>query len=106
MAPGAGVAAPNAPPRLTGIEGPCTGLTIELAAPVITLGREPDRDVSLSRDTAVSRRHAHVAFENGLHVLYDDGSSNGTYVNGVRITAQPLARGDVLQLGQSKFLYE
>ena len=36
----------------------------------------------------------------------DDGSSNGTFVNNVRITVQVLAPGDVIQFGATKYRYE
>jgi pSer/pThr/pTyr-binding forkhead associated (FHA) protein len=57
-------------------------------------------------DNTVSRRHAQIAEEGGQHVLYDNGSSNGTFVNNVRVSVQALAPGDVVQFGASKFRYE
>ena len=92
--------------RLTAMEGPYAGQSFQLGAPVLTIGRDPGRDISLTADTTISRNHGHVSNENGQHVLYDDGSSNGTFVNNVRVQVQTLAPGDVVQLGASKFRYE
>lgn len=92
--------------RLVALEGPYAGQVFPLAASVVEIGREPTRAVSLAADTTVSRRHARIVDEGGRHVVYDEGSSNGTFVNGVRLTQQPLSIGDVLQLGSSSFRYE
>lgn len=92
--------------RLVGMEGPYAGQIFELNLPNVTIGREPGRDLSLTSDSTVSRRHAHIAMEGGQHIVYDDGSSNGTFVNGVRVTIQTLAPGDTVAFGASKFRYE
>lgn len=92
--------------QLTGLEGPYSGQVFSLAAPNLTLGREPGKDIALTSDTTISRNHAHISNENGQHVVYDDGSSNGTFVNNVRVQVQTLAPGDIVQFGASKFRYE
>ncbi len=92
--------------RLTGLEGPYAGQVFPLSLPTLSIGRDPSKDLPLAADTTVSRTHAHISNELGQHVLYDDGSSNGTYVNNVRVAVQTLAPGDVVQFGSSKFRYE
>ncbi len=92
--------------RLAALEGPYAGSSFTLMPTATSIGRDQARDVALTNDTTVSRSHAHINNEGGQHVLYDDGSSNGTFVNGVRITVQTLAPGDVIQFGSSKFRYE
>jgi pSer/pThr/pTyr-binding forkhead associated (FHA) protein len=65
--------------------------------------------VALTQDTAASRRHAHIQANNGQFLLVDDGSSNGTYVNGIRIASQkpkPLRPGDEVQIGTTRFRFE
>ena len=57
-------------------------------------------------DTTISRTHARLGNENGQFMVYDNNSSNGTYVNGVRVQMQALAPGDVVQFGSSKFRFE
>jgi pSer/pThr/pTyr-binding forkhead associated (FHA) protein len=92
--------------RLTGAEGVTLGQVYALAGPNMVIGREPGRDIVLSGDATVSRTHARIANENGQFVVYDNGSANGTYINGVRITVQPLHPGDIVQFGSSKFRFE
>lgn len=57
-------------------------------------------------DNTVSRDHARIVVESGIYVLYDDGSTNGSFVNGTRITRRELANADVVQVGSSKFRVE
>jgi len=66
-----------------------------------SLGRSPDCDVCLGWDPEVSRLHAELAPVGDEWVLTDDGlSSNGTFVEGERITGRRrLADGDVFRVG-------
>jgi len=93
-------------PRLVGMEGPYTGQIIVLTAAVATVGREPDKNVALAADSTISRSHARISNENGVFIVYDNNSANGTFVNGMRIAMQPLAPGDTVQFGSSKFRFE
>jgi len=92
--------------RLVAIEGPYVGQSFDLAAPVTTLGRDSSQTIVLASDATVSRRHARIVEEAGSHVIYDEGSSNGTMVNGLAVTVQQLSPGDVVALGASQFRYE
>jgi pSer/pThr/pTyr-binding forkhead associated (FHA) protein len=79
-----------------------------------TLGRlsenqpiEPDVDLSPYKafDNGVSRLHAVIKQVEGRVVLVDLGSSNGTYINGIRImpnTEHQLRHGDIMALGKLK----
>ena len=106
------VAAPPSPsvgsgPRLVGTSGQYAGQWFPLRqSGATTIGRETGRDILVVMDTTVSRKHAHVENEGGVFVVYDEGSSNGTMVNGIRITRQPLAPGDIVQFGSSAFRFE
>jgi two-component system cell cycle response regulator len=62
------------------------------------LGRDPACDVRL-RDTGVSRRHASILFAPGGARLRDLGSTNGVFVEGVRITDCVLVDGQRMQMG-------
>jgi len=75
-----------------------------LQAPGLVIGRGTEADVRLP-DTGVSRKHVDVVVEDGVAVAEDLGSTNGTLVNGRRITRQPLADGDVLRIGHSVLVY-
>lgn len=93
-------------PRLVGMEGPYTGQIFLLTAAVATVGREPDKTVALAADGTISRNHARISNENGDFIVYDNNSANGTFVNGMRISMQVLAPGDMVQFGSSKFRFE
>ena len=64
-----------------------------------TIGRSPDNDFIID-DASVSRQHATIIqTESGL-VICDNGSSNGTFINGNRINQEaPLKEYDILKLG-------
>src|SRR3954465_4949754 len=66
----------------------------------LILGREhPSADLVIP-DPGVSRRHARLLRDNGTVILEDLGSSNGTYVNGQRISGPvQLGAGDEVQIG-------
>jgi pSer/pThr/pTyr-binding forkhead associated (FHA) protein len=92
--------------RLVGVEGLYTGHTFSLVGETTLLGREPENGVALTNDPTVSRVHARIVLEEAGHTLYDEGSSNGTYVNGVLVGNCVLAPGDMVQLGSSRLRYE
>jgi pSer/pThr/pTyr-binding forkhead associated (FHA) protein len=72
----------------------------------LRLGRASDNDLVLD-DRSVSHYHARIDLVAGRPTVVDLGSSNGTWVNGQRISApQPLQHGDRLQLGGSLFTFQ
>ena len=96
-------------PRLVGTMGSYSGSIFPLNAPMIDMGRDPNNGVPMPQDTNASRRHATLTIENGQTLITDNGSSNGTFVNGVRInpqSPQPLRPGDEVQVGMTRFRYE
>ena len=66
----------------------------------IRFGRHPECEVSFDpqRDIDASSRHAELRTVDGGWVLVDLGSSNGTYVEGRRITETPVARNTPLSI--------
>jgi hypothetical protein len=62
------------------------------------VGRHPACDVVVA-DPSVSRRHAQLTFRDGVWVLQDLASTNGTSVNGERVGRTTLRTGDVISLG-------
>ncbi|CEK18894.1 FHA domain-containing protein [Chthonomonas calidirosea] len=92
--------------RLVGIEGPIAGQIIPLEKPNITIGREVGRDIVIANDPTVSRTHAELSYVNGVWMVRDNNSSNGTFVNGMRISIQELHPGDIVQFGSSRFRFE
>jgi hypothetical protein len=71
----------------------------ELSEPVIKIGRNPTNHFHINH-VSVSREHATVQFINGGYYLKDLGSSNGTFVNGRRITQEKLSDGDHIAFGE------
>jgi pSer/pThr/pTyr-binding forkhead associated (FHA) protein len=82
--------------------GPDQGLKVEVTKTITTLGRN-DTDVKLT-DHTVSSRHAHLEISRDDILLYDQKSTNGTFVNGEKITTCPLKNLDEIQLGETKLL--
>ena len=70
----------------------------------ITLGRADSCSIGLPDDTFASQLHARVFTRDGEVWVEDLGSTNGTHVNGARLTAPvQLAIGDRLQVGNTIF---
>lgn len=76
---------------------------IVLDALPATIGRGGDVQVRLD-DPYVSRCHCEIGEMEGILVVRDLVSRNGTYVNGCRITKALLMPGHELSLGETRFL--
>jgi serine phosphatase RsbU (regulator of sigma subunit) len=84
---------------LVTMKGPNAGQRFALDAGGTLIGRQPDAAVYLE-SLAVSRQHARLESEGGTWFVEDVGSSNGTYLNGQRVTRRtPLGEHDELQIG-------
>ncbi len=91
---------------LVGLEGPLAGQTLTLKPGGDTLiGRAPGSDVLLPIST-VSSKHAKISFAQNAYHIGDAGSANGTFVNGQRVTSQPLCSGDEIAVGGARFRFE
>jgi pSer/pThr/pTyr-binding forkhead associated (FHA) protein len=68
---------------------------------VVVVGRSPDADVIID-DPYASEFHLRMSSHDGQLLLQDLGSTNGTYVNGRRVTMPlPLNKGDAVQVGKT-----
>jgi pSer/pThr/pTyr-binding forkhead associated (FHA) protein len=83
------------------------GDVVALDARPLTVGRGGNNDVPLARDEYASSRHARFeARRDGIYVE-DIGSTNGTFVNGIRLTRdRRLAPGDVVRVGETDLRFE
>ncbi len=84
---------------LVTIKGPNPGQRFTLSGDSLLIGRQEDADIYLE-SLAVSRQHARLRCHGGEYFVEDVGSSNGTFINGRRISGPtPLVEGDALQIG-------
>ena len=81
-----------------------TGRVYTLNAATIVIGRENSCNVVLP-DANASRQHAQITFSDGLWVLSDLGSTNGTFVNGQEIATREIHPGDVITVGVTKLTF-
>ena len=92
----AGLAVPLA--RVEAVSGPHAGEVFPLRQGAI-VGRAAEAQISLHRDTSVSRRHARITEEAGEWLIQDGKSTNGLFVNGERVVEHWLRSGDRVTLG-------
>ncbi|GFP22088.1 ABC transport system ATP-binding/permease protein, partial [Candidatus Hakubella thermalkaliphila] len=65
-----------------------------------------DNDLVI-KDPSVSRHHAEISLDgNDRAWIVDRDSTNGTAVNGAKVTRARLEEGDVISLGNSKLIYQ
>lgn len=69
-----------------------------ITEPVVNIGRHENNQLVIP-DAHVSRSHAQLRIIRGRYVIFDLGSTGGTYINGRKITQSTLAPGDVISLG-------
>jgi|SRR5579859_90208 len=72
---------------------------------VVTIGRLPDNVIQID-NLAVSGHHAKIYWDTDKYVVEDNNSLNGTYVNGVRVSRQPLKNGDSVLIGKHTLSFE
>ncbi len=90
--------------KLSVRQGPRPNLVFELDADSYTIGREAGNEIVIE-DPQVSRRHATLTRQGPTYLLEDIGSTNGTYVNGKRVTAPVLlSNGDMIGLADTVVL--
>mgnify|MGYP003976046057 FL=1 len=70
----------------------------------ITIGRVDEADVSIPTNS-ISRMHARIFPHNEEFVIEDLDSTNGTYVNGVRINRCVLRHNDLIRIGDATILF-
>jgi sigma-B regulation protein RsbU (phosphoserine phosphatase) len=87
------------------LQGPEVGRRYPLAAAGTVLGRQYDSDICLT-GKAISRQHARILSRDDAYFVEDLDSSNGTFLNGMRLGAHaltPITDRDTLQIGPYVF---
>ena len=81
---------------------------IRLTEESYSVGRFPESDICLN-DLFISRQHALLSSDKGQWFIQDLGSKNGTFLNGKRISNEPvrIAKGDIINFGDKvEFVFE
>jgi hypothetical protein len=98
-----GVRAPTA--VLLGVSGPMKGQQFSIEKDIVHIGAQSGNDLSIVGDAYLSGNHAYLVYKQGSLILFDNGSTNGSFVNRHEVTASgvALSLGDHIQLGTSVF---
>jgi pSer/pThr/pTyr-binding forkhead associated (FHA) protein len=93
----------GAPRLLVVVDGSLKGTEVSLGTAPITVGRAADSTLVLDDDYA-SNRHARLFPHEGVWVVEDLGSTNGTYLDRTRVTAPTVvAVGTPVRIGKTVF---
>ena len=82
-----------------------TGRTHELKADKTTVGRVEDNTFQIA-EPSVSSHHCEVLLRGNDVIIKDLNSTNGTFINGEKVTESPLKPGQILRLGQVEMRLE
>jgi pSer/pThr/pTyr-binding forkhead associated (FHA) protein len=91
-------------PRLVIRRGDAKQEELVLTKACTTIGRLPQNDIHLD-DGAVSGKHAMVVVEEGVCLVIDQHSTNGTYLNGQKCIGESLRHGDVIRIGRFEIVF-
>ncbi len=89
---------------LVPLQGPQKGELFTLSA-MTTVGTDPKSTIVLN-DKFMSSKHAEIKAENGMWVLRDVGSTNGTYVNNKRVDRHELVDNDFVKFGSAMLKFK
>jgi hypothetical protein len=92
-------------PRLVAQSQEFAGKTFDLSGQEITVGRVADNKIQIEH-ASVSGHHAVFLLDQLDYVIKDLESTNGTRINGERVTQQKLRRNDILRFGNIELLYD
>ncbi|MCB9525527.1 MAG: sigma 54-interacting transcriptional regulator [Myxococcales bacterium] len=87
------------------VDGPDAGQVFRTKARAVRIGTHPECELALDDRTA-SRYHARIEMDVWGHRLVDDGSKNGTFVNGMRVEACWLTAGARITIGGTELRYQ
>jgi hypothetical protein len=81
--------------------GPLAGKQFIIFRNPTVLGSSPKADIYLFKDEAIEPRHALIHARGGRYEIEDQGTADGTYVNGIPVTKRILQTGDVIVMGKT-----
>jgi len=90
------------------LSGPLIGKLLQLNEGITIIGRATEADIEIN-DARISRHHVRIEVAGGKVIASDMGSTNGTFVNGVRISKRELTDGDKIQISSQivfKFAFQ
>lgn len=87
--------------KVTLLSGPQYGLEINIPAGKTTIGRRADNDIVFA-SRSVSGVHADLVLDTNGLAVEDRGSTNGTFVNGYRVSTSILEDGNIIEMGDMK----
>ena len=90
--------------KLLVISGPLQGREFMLNSDTFTIGSGPHNNLTID-DSTVSKRHCEIIVEESGYQIRDLNSTNGTFVQGVRVSSAHLAPGSEIQLGKSRIVF-
>lgn len=93
-------------PRLVANAGAYAGSIFILGTGTVIIGRDESNTIALPLDNTVSRRHSRIEYAGGSYTVFDEGSSNGTFVNGAKVIERVLHSGDEIQIGSTRLRFE
>lgn len=77
----------------------------QLERAMLMIGRDEESQIQV-HDHSVSRNHASIVFDGKEFMVRDNGSTNGTYVNGERVSRHALKQHDLIRFGEALFLVD
>ncbi|MBI2066645.1 MAG: sigma 54-dependent Fis family transcriptional regulator [Deltaproteobacteria bacterium] len=83
------------------VEGPGKGKKLALTQPRIRIGKRETNEFMVE-DTTVSRNHLEILQADDSYLLKDLNSTNGTYINDIRVKEAYLAPGDIIRIGNTR----
>lgn len=86
------------------LSGPLQGEAYPLGAEEYLIGRDPKSHIVIE-DKSVSRKHAAIVKKGSEYLLRDMGSTNGIFVNNLKMERAVLRSGDIFQIGSCVFQF-
>ena len=92
-------------PRIIVLSEIMRGKTFELTKDLYTIGRTESSDICVP-DGTISTLHCEIIKDGDGYLAKDNNSTNGTRINGIKITEQRLCNSDILQVGGIEILFD